>query len=132
MLFGNRKKYLRRSRQFSHERRGALLSWFSIVTIFKNITPHRNLKFDNLGFFYSLKLRNLMRKILRISLKLNFTSNTLGCYGLRKHVLRIKHHFRTKSLVRRYAWLKYDIRLADFISVVFRLVRLGKLSVKDI
>jgi len=30
----------------------------------------------------SLKLRNLMGKILRISLKLNFSPNTLGGYGL--------------------------------------------------
>jgi len=27
-------------------------------------------------------MRNLMGKILQISLKLNFTPNTLGCYGL--------------------------------------------------
>jgi len=27
-------------------------------------------------------LRNLMGKILSIALKLNFTPNTLGCYGL--------------------------------------------------
>ena len=42
----------------------------------------RNLKFIYLGVFLSLKFRNLLGKILRISLKLNFTQNTLGCYGL--------------------------------------------------
>ena len=33
-------------------------------------------------FFSVLKLRNLMWKIFQISLTLNFTPNTLGCYGL--------------------------------------------------
>jgi len=41
-----------------------------------------NLKFNNLGIPHSLKLRNLMGNILRILFKLNFTPNTLGCYGL--------------------------------------------------
>jgi len=49
----------------------------------KNITPFGNLKVNNIGFFKSLRLRNLMGKILRISLRLNFIPNTLGCYGLR-------------------------------------------------
>jgi len=35
-----------------------------------------------LGVFQSLKLRILMEKNPFISLELNFTSNTLGCYGL--------------------------------------------------
>jgi len=39
-----------------------------------------NLKFNNLGTFQSLKLRILVEKLLSISLKLNFTANTLGCY----------------------------------------------------
>ena len=39
--------------------------------------PSGNLKFNNLGIFKSLKLRNLMVKILRISPKLNFTPNTV-------------------------------------------------------
>jgi len=49
---------------------------------FKNYHPTGNLKFNNLGIFQSLKLRNLVGKILPISLKLDFTPNTLGCYGL--------------------------------------------------
>jgi len=72
-------------------RKGNLLDLFSSVLpkFFFNITPSRNLKFNNLGIFGSLKLRNLMGKILRISLKLNFFSNTLVCYGLRKNVIII-------------------------------------------
>jgi len=41
-----------------------------------------NLKFNNLGIFQSLKLRILILKILPISLKVNFTRNTLGDNGL--------------------------------------------------
>jgi len=67
--FGNSKFYFRRS--FS-----------SVLSKFKKYLPYGNPKFNNLGIFQSLKLRNLMRKILRISLKLNITSNTLGCKRL--------------------------------------------------
>jgi len=45
--------------------------------------PPGNLEFNYLGIFQSLKLRISMEKILLISLKLNFTPNTLGCYGLK-------------------------------------------------
>ena len=48
------------------------------------IHPSGNLKFNNLSIFQSLKLRNFMGKILRISLKLNFTPNTLAV-GLKIH-----------------------------------------------
>jgi len=51
---------------------------------FKNYRPSGNLKFNNLGISQSLKLRILIEKKLPISLKLNFTQNTLGCYGLNK------------------------------------------------
>jgi len=44
--------------------------------------PSGNLKFNYLGIFQSLKLRILKGKILSITLKQNFTPNTLGCYGL--------------------------------------------------
>jgi len=67
MPFGNRKK--RRSSQFS------------IVPIQKP-SPPGNLKFNYLGISQSLKLRISSEKIPSISLKLNFTPNTLGCYGL--------------------------------------------------
>jgi len=52
---------------------------------FENITPSKNLNFNNFGIFQSLKLRDVAeKKILPISLKLNFTPYTLGCYGLSK------------------------------------------------
>jgi len=57
-------------------------SFFSKLKKKKKYCPSGNLKFYNFGLFQSLKLRNLMEKILRISLTLNFTPNTLGCYGL--------------------------------------------------
>jgi len=50
---------------------------------FKKYQPSGNLKFYNLGILKSLKLRILVKKIRPISLKLNFTPNTLGCKGLR-------------------------------------------------
>jgi len=49
---------------------------------FKKYHPSGNLKFNNLGIFQSLKLRDLTGKILRIFLEQNFIPNTLGCYGL--------------------------------------------------
>jgi len=75
MPFGNRKKYFRVSFQFS------------IVTIHKKYHPSGNLKFNYLGIFQSLKLRIFVGKIISISLKLNFTPNTLGCYGLNRESL---------------------------------------------
>jgi len=54
---------------------------------FKKYHPSGNLKFDNLRIFQSLKLRVLVEKILPISLKLKFTQNTLGCYGLKVKIL---------------------------------------------
>jgi len=61
MPFGNRKKNI-------------LEDFFSsVLSNLKNITPLETPKFDNLGISQILKLRNLMGKILRISLKLNLT-----------------------------------------------------------
>jgi len=54
-----------------------------LLSKFKNYHPSGNLKLNNLGIFQSLKLLNLLGKIIRISLKLNFTPKTLGCYGLK-------------------------------------------------
>jgi len=54
----------------------------SVLSHFKEYHPSGNLKFSNLGIFQSLKLRISMEKIVVISLKLNSTPNTLGCYGL--------------------------------------------------
>jgi len=54
---------------------------FSIITIQK-YHPPGNPKLNYLGDFQSLKLRISMEKIVSISLKLNFSPNTLGYYGL--------------------------------------------------
>jgi len=54
----------------------------SVLIQFKIYYPSGNLKFNNSGIFQSLKFRILMGKIILISLKLNFTPNTLGCYDL--------------------------------------------------
>jgi len=71
MPFGNIKIYFRGSFEFS------------IVRILKKYHPSGHLNFNNVGIFQSSKLRILMeKKFLSISLKLNFTPNTLGCYGL--------------------------------------------------
>jgi len=58
----------------------------SVLSQFKKYHSSGNLKFNNLGIFQSSKLRNLMGKILLISLKLNFTPNTLACNGSTKRI----------------------------------------------
>jgi len=70
MPFGNRKKNILEE----------LFS--SVLPKFKKFHPPENLKFNYLDIFQSFKLRISMGKILTISLKLNFTPNSLGCYGL--------------------------------------------------
>jgi len=52
---------------------------------FKKFHPSGNLKFNYLDILPSLKLHILMEKILSISLKLNFTLNSLGGYELSKN-----------------------------------------------
>ena len=54
----------------------------SVLSQLKKYHPSGKLKFNYLDILQSLKLRILMQKFLSISLKLNFTPNTLGCYGL--------------------------------------------------
>jgi len=54
----------------------------SVLSQFKKYYRSGNLIFHNLGILKSLKLRILVKKILLISLKLNFTANNLGCEGL--------------------------------------------------
>jgi len=56
----------------------------SVLSQFKKYHPSGNLKFNNLGIFKNLKLPYVFYwlKIVPISLRLNFTPNTLGCYGL--------------------------------------------------
>ena len=71
----------------------------SVLSQIKKYYPSENLKFNRLGIFQSLKLGNLMGKTLRISLKLNFTPNTLGCYGLIQGRLE-----RTETNVIHFKW----------------------------
>ena len=79
MPFGNRKIILE------------YLFFFLVLPQFKIHHPSRNKKINNLGIFQSLKLHILMEKILIISLKLNFTPNTLDCYGLTSRSLQRKN-----------------------------------------
>jgi len=65
MPFGNRKKYFRKSFQFS--------------IVIKKISPLRKPEISILRHFPKLKIAYFNGKILSISLKLNFTQNTLGC-----------------------------------------------------
>jgi len=69
---------------------------------FKKYHPSENLKFNNLGISQSLKFRVLTEKILSISLKLNFTPNTLDLTWIRK-CLEKKMLERTKKQI-------YEIR----------------------
>jgi len=54
----------------------------SVMSQFKNNHPSENLKFNNLSIFQNSKLRISLEKFLLISLKLNFTPNTLVSNGL--------------------------------------------------
>jgi len=65
-----------------NQEKNILWDLFSLVlSQFKKYHPYGNLKFNYLGIFQSLELRISMGKFLSISLKLNFTPSTLGCYG---------------------------------------------------
>jgi len=59
---------------------------------FKEYHPFGNLKLNNLGIFQSLKFRILKEIILPISLKLTFTPNALGCYGLKTRNIFQRRH----------------------------------------
>jgi len=57
----------------------------SVLSQFKKYLSSGNLKFNYFRIFQSLKLRIFVGKIISIYLKLNFTPNTLGCFGLNTH-----------------------------------------------
>jgi len=59
----------------------------SLLSELKKYHPSGSLIFINLRLFQSLKLRILMEIILPISLKLNFTVNTLGGYVLIRFII---------------------------------------------
>jgi len=63
----------------------------SVLSQFKKYHPSGNLEFNYLGIFRSLKLRIFMENILSISLKVNFTPNSLCCYGLSLGSVRSSH-----------------------------------------
>jgi len=71
----------------------------SVLSQLKKYNPSGNLKFKYLSISQSLKLRILMGKILRISLYLNFTPNTLGCYELNLGRLSNSIHFPFLGLI---------------------------------
>jgi len=89
---------------------------------FKNHQTSRNLKFNNLGIPQSLKLRISMEKILPISLKLNFTPNTLGVKSSSLRNTAESH--RTKSQNGTMPWKK-------FFSMDLRHALSGSLSTQD-
>jgi len=78
----------------------------SVLSQFKKYHPSGNLKFNNFGIFQSLKFCIVMEKIFSISLKLNFTSNTLGCYGLIGNSLSELRIFSHYSDVWKYDMIK--------------------------
>jgi len=62
----------------------------SELSTLKKYHPSWNLKFNNLGISKSLMFRILMGTIVPISLKLNFTPNTLDCYGLKRSLKKVR------------------------------------------
>jgi len=88
---------------------------------FKKYQPSGNLKFHNLGISQSLKLRNLMGKVLRISLKRNFTPNSLGCYELKRNLAYQSMTSREKNrgkIFQRFVILMYQ-NLMTFSVIYF-------------
>jgi len=71
----------------------------SVLSQFKKYHPSGNMKFNNFDVFQSLKLRNLMGEILRISLMPNFTPNTLGCYGSKTNNFTLPNKQRKCQLI---------------------------------
>jgi len=86
----------------------------SVLSQFKKYHPSGNLKFNNLRIFQSLKLRNLIGKILRISLKLNFNPNTLFCFGLRSLILAISQK-KISSEIPSFELILLRLRVGDFL-----------------
>ena len=76
MPFGNRKKNILEDLSSS------------VLSKLKKISPLGKPENYFLGLFQSLKLRNSVGKILAISLKLNFTPNTLGGNGLNSPTIK--------------------------------------------
>jgi len=58
----------------------------SVLTKFEKYHTSGNLKFNYFGIFQSLKLRYLMGKILRISLKVNFRAVIVTFFLVKRYV----------------------------------------------
>jgi len=71
MPFGNRNIYLRGSFQYCDS--------------LKNIIPLETYEIQQFRHFSKLRIAYFSGEILSISLKLNFTPNTLGCHWLKVH-----------------------------------------------
>jgi len=65
-------------------RKNILDLFVSVVSQFQKCHPSGNPKFNNLGIFQCLKFRILIKRNLPISLRLNFTPNSLGGCELRE------------------------------------------------
>jgi len=99
----------------------------------KKYHPPGNLKFNYLGIFQSLKLRILMEIILPISLKLNFTPNNLGCYGLKVWRLRLSTKLKLgKSVIFEIIlWINISMKSSRwylFVNMIVNSFFLKKLS----
>jgi len=68
---------------FANRKKNILEDLFSsALSQFRQYHPSGNLKFNNLGIFKAYKIAYFNGKNLPISLRLNFTPNTLGGNGL--------------------------------------------------
>jgi len=104
----------------------------SVLSQIKKYHPSGNLKFNYLGIFQSSKRLILKDKILSISLKLNFTPNTLGFYGLRMfdqtvesktEVLEdniVQNNDLYRSLLRNHTLTELIFKPPSFITNVFK------------
>jgi len=73
------------------------------LTQFTKHHHSENLKFNYVGIFQNLKLRIFTIKILLISLKLNFTPNTLGCYVKKRRKKGEKNFKLSKRSLKSFA-----------------------------
>jgi len=73
----------------------------SVLSQLKKYHPSGNLTFNNLGIFQSLTFRILMKKkILPISLKVNFTPNILSCCGFTHSLSKPELFWRQLDLLK--------------------------------
>jgi len=84
---------------------------------FKKYYSSGNQKFKYLGIFQSLKLHILMGKFPSISLKLNLTPSTSGCYGLKNENFGVALAFM--RLVKYKKVSIYDLAGKKMISIKF-------------